>query len=47
MDELLANCEECGKPISPDFKLCADCLVELHGYESDEFDQNRASKYDA
>lgn len=44
--ELLANCEECGKPIGDEYRHCADCAATLEGREWDEFEQDRASRFD-
>jgi hypothetical protein len=46
MEELLANCEECGKQISADYRVCADCDAKLEAREWDEFNQDRANRFD-
>jgi hypothetical protein len=43
---ILVNCEECGKEITIEYRLCTGCQGKLNGYESDEFDQDRPSRYD-
>lgn len=45
-NELLANCEDCGAPITVEYRLCAECSAKLEGREWDEFEQDRASRFD-